>query len=79
MADISGASFAVAVISISIGGTLMQLKNIFRNKSKEEGRQEGRRERDRRWTAWNERRLAAERRAQEFTEPPPSEDDGRDG
>ena len=43
-ANISGASFAIAVISVSIGGAFMLARFKFKNKSKEEGRQEGREE-----------------------------------
>ena len=47
-----------------------------REKGLEEGREEGRkeavRERDRLWEAWLQRREAAERDGQPFTEPPPS-------
>ena len=37
-----------------------------------EGKAEGIAERDRVWTAWNERRLAAAAKGQPFDEPPPS-------
>ena len=37
-----------------------------------EGKAEGIAERDRVWTAWNERRLAAAAKGQPFEEPPPS-------
>ena len=37
-----------------------------------EGKAEGKAERDRVWTAWNERRLAAAAKGQPFEEPPPS-------
>ena len=36
-----------------------------------EGRDQGRAEERAEWQAWNERRLAAEREGQEFTEPTP--------
>ena len=40
----------------------------------EEGKQEGRRELSEKVRAWNERRLEAERRGEEFNEPPPIDD-----
>ena len=41
-------------------------------KAKAEGIAEGIAERDREWTAWNERRLDAAAKGQPFDEPPPS-------
>jgi hypothetical protein len=40
----------------------------------QEGKQEGRREVSEKVRAWNERRLEAERRSEEFNEPPPIDD-----
>jgi hypothetical protein len=40
----------------------------------EEGKQEGRQELSKEVRAWNERRLEAERRGEEFNEPPPIDD-----
>ena len=39
---------------------------------RDQGREEGREERDRLWEAWLERREAAEREGRPFDEPPPS-------
>ena len=41
VADISGASFAIAVVILSVGRVAMVMARIFRRKEKEEGRQEG--------------------------------------
>ena len=57
-------------------GTPMVLAEIRKRLWREEGREEGRveaiQERDRLWEAWLERREAAERDGEPFTEPPPS-------
>ena len=45
----------------------MVLKELFR----EQGREQGRVERDREWSEWNQRRLEAESRDESFDEPPP--------
>lgn len=47
-------------------------KRFYREQGREEGRTEAIQERDRLWEAWLERREAAERDGQPFTEPPPS-------
>ena len=41
VADVSGASFAIAIVLLSVGRVLMLMTRIFRDKRKEEGRQEG--------------------------------------
>ena len=38
-----------------------------------EGQKEGRREERRKWMAWNERRMSAEREGRLFNEPPPGD------
>jgi hypothetical protein len=40
IADISGASFAVAIVILSIGRAAMVMSRIFRRREKEEGRRE---------------------------------------
>lgn len=50
----------------------MPLWNGWREKQ-EKLRQEGRKQMDSRWIAWNARREEAERLKKPFTEPPPSE------
>lgn len=59
-----------------VEGTNMVLaelrKRLWQEEAREEGREEGREERDRLWEAWLERREAAERDGEPFTEPPPS-------
>jgi predicted transposase YdaD len=42
--DISGASFAFAIVTLSVGRVTMFATRIFRDKRKEEGREEGRQE-----------------------------------
>jgi membrane-bound ClpP family serine protease len=42
--DISGASFAFAIVTLSVGRVTMFATRIFRDKRKEEGRQQGRQE-----------------------------------
>ena len=44
IADISGASFAISVLLLSLGRVSMSLKDIFRDKRAEAARQEGRQE-----------------------------------
>jgi hypothetical protein len=44
VSDVSGASFAFAVVTLSIGRVTMFATRIFRDKRKEEGREEGRQE-----------------------------------
>ena len=59
-----------------VEGTSMVLaelrKRLYREEGRREGREEGREETQRAWEAWNERRIAAERDGEPFTEPPPS-------
>ena len=52
----------------SVEGTYMVLAELRKRLYREEGR----RETQRAWEAWNERRLAAEREGLPFDEPPPS-------
>ena len=52
----------------SVEGTSMVLAELRKRLYREEGR----RETQRAWEAWNERRLAAEREGLPFDEPPPS-------
>ena len=40
---------------------------------KDLGRKEGRREERRKWMAWNERRMSAEKEGRLFNEPPPGD------
>ena len=40
---------------------------------KDLGRKEGRREERRKWMAWNERRMSAEKEGRPFYEPPPGD------
>ena len=47
-------------------------KRLYREEGRREGREEGREETQRAWEAWNERRIAAERDGEPFTEPPPT-------
>jgi predicted transposase YdaD len=44
VSDISGASFAFAIVTLSIGRVTMFATRIFRDKWKDEGREEGRQE-----------------------------------
>ena len=46
--------------------------NPLKERLRAEGRAEGRAERDTEWKAWNERRMAAEKKGDPFDEPPPS-------
>ena len=41
------------------------------------GRQQGQEQERARWTEWNWRRMDAEQRGEEFTEPPPAGDETR--
>ena len=43
----------------------------FHEKLRAEGRSEGRKEVQRLWAAWNQRRLEAEQNGEPFNEPPP--------
>ena len=44
IADISGASFAAAIVILSFGRVAMVMTRIFKRREKEEGRKEGRAE-----------------------------------
>ena len=44
IADISGASFAIAIVILSVGRVTMVMSRIFKRREREEGRQEGRQE-----------------------------------
>lgn len=55
-----------------VEGIPMVLAKMIRDRNREEGRREGREETQRAWEAWLQRREAAERDGQPFTEPPPS-------
>jgi len=44
VADISGASFAIAIVILSFGRVAMVMARIFKRREKAEGREEGRRE-----------------------------------
>ena len=82
MAAIGGASIGLAlfVAAVSEGIGYMVLLIPRRVKQlKDEGRQEGQRELQRQWIAWNERRIAAERAGSPFDEPPPSGPDENKG
>ena len=76
------AAAVCAAISIPLAfafseGIPMVIAKLWLDRAREEGRaegrEEGREEIQRAWEAWNERRLAAERADQPFTEPPPSQ------
>ena len=56
----------------AVEGTNMVLAELRKRLWQEEAREEGREETQRAWEAWNERRIAAERDGEPFTEPPPS-------
>ena len=84
--EIAIISIIAAAVSVGIAfplafgiveGTRMVLaefrKRLWREEAREEGRAEAIQERDRLWEAWLERREAAERDGQPFTEPPPSQ------
>ena len=61
-----------------VEGIPMVLAELRKRLYREEGREEGREEANRAWEAWNERREAAERDGQAFTEPPPSRNGARE-
>ena len=68
---------AATTTTMLVEGAFMLAENYLRRRfreGKEEGLQEGRREKSEEVRQWNERRLEAERRGEEFTEPPPLED-----
>ena len=46
-----------------------------RQQGQELGQQQGQQQERAQWVAWNRRRLDAEQRGEEFTEPPPTGDD----
>ena len=56
----------------------MVLAELRKRLYREEGRREGREETQRAWEAWNERRIAAERDGEPFTEPPPTRNGSSD-
>ncbi len=75
LAAICGAAIGVALLSVIFveGLAYMVLFVPARiKKLKDQGREEGQQELQQQWLDWNERRLAAEREGQPFTEPPPT-------
>ena len=56
----------------------MVLAELRKRLYREEGRREGREETQWAWEAWNERRIAAERDGEPFTEPPPARNGSSD-
>ena len=52
-----------------------KLREEGRKEGRKEGREEGREEIQRRWAAWNQRRLEAEQSGESFQEPPPGSND----
>ena len=78
MAAVAGASIGIAlfVAAVSEGVGYMVLLIPRRIKQLKD---EGRRENQREWVAWNERRKAAERAGEPFDEPPPAGPDEKEG
>ncbi len=78
----SGLILLVAADSIFITDIIKMLFTLisekYLNRREKRGRAEGSAEERKRWVGWNERRLDAESKGEEFTEPPPSRlmDDG---
>lgn len=79
--EIAIISIIAAAVSVGIAfplafgiveGTRMVLAEFRKRFYRDQGREEGREERDRLWEAWLERREAAEREGRPFDEPPPS-------
>lgn len=60
-----------AITAMIVEGVYMLAERYLRRRF-QEGEQKGRREMAEEWQAWNERRLEAERRGEDFNEPPPS-------
>lgn len=78
LAAIFGLSAGVALtftICTELGGRMVLLIPAAINKLKDEGRKEANRE----WVGWNERRMAAERDGLPFDEPPPAGPQSRNG
>ncbi len=63
--------FWLVVSPILVEGVHMVFAEIFRRRTRERGRQEGRTESDAAWRAWFMRRLDAEAAGEPFDEPPP--------
>lgn len=87
LATLSVATATVSIIVTEIGGTIMVLASWALDKrdkwrariraeaaqvGRAEGRAEGQSDAHEAWSAWNARRLAAERNGGDFDEPPPS-------
>ena len=71
-----------SVILVDVGRYVMVLLPNLRGKIRAEGKVEGEVQMHSRWSAWNSRRIEAERRGEPFDEPPPlpderSETDGK--
>ena len=64
-----------SVILVDIGRYVMVLLPNLRGKIRAEGKVEGEVQMHNRWSAWNSRRIEAERRGEPFNEPPPVPDD----
>ena len=73
LANIASASIGIALLVATIiegGGVIMViLASLLKRELKEEGRVEERKA----WVGWNNRRLEADRKGEEFTELPPSD------
>ena len=61
-----------SVILVDVGRYLMVLLPNLRGKIRAEGKVEGEVQMHNRWSAWNSRRIEAERRGEPFDEPPPA-------
>ena len=50
---------------------LIPQREKYRDQGREQGREQGRKEMAARWLEWNQRRLDAQARGEDFGEPPP--------
>ena len=70
--------FVAALIVAATANSILLVEGIpmvaerFLKRQKNEGIQEGRNSQQKKWEAWNQRRLQAERMQQPFTEEPPN-------
>ena len=77
--SVAAGSAGVAITASEFTRWIMVLADFFtrrflepqREKYREQGREQGRKETAARWREWNQRRLDAQARGEDFNEPPP--------
>ena len=66
------ASVAITILLMATGDVILLISERYKERRYQEGLAEGEAKMARRWQDWNNRRLAAESRGEQFEEPPPA-------